>query len=409
MTSLVLDADGLNVQTQQEITDERAAQLRDTFGVNIRTDAASLMGQLNNIDGELLALCHQALLALYRSIDPSGAIGRALDARLTLTGSARLGATFSVVDGVLTFSGAGTMNNGDQVEEDQAKTKWQLTDGPHTAVGPFPEVIPAQFTAIEEGPAIALAGSSWNAVTIIANLDGFTNPSDDAEVGRERESDSDAKQRRITELFSQGSGPLAAIQSVVSRVDGVVSVRVYHNVGLTVDADGIPGKAFNVVCETNPTTPTATLEQAIYDAIWSAQGAGGEAFGTDFVGTTTDSEGVAQPIAFDTVDVDDIVLEIDLVTSTSEDAITANLAAVVATQILAVAQADHETPGRDVRALDYQGIVFDMLEAGTISGVDAVDVRMSIDPAPVAAVAKLPISIRSKADFDSANLTVAEV
>jgi hypothetical protein len=408
--TVTLDENGLNIQTQQEITEERAQLLRDRFGVNIRTDSDSLMGQLNNIDGELLALVQQALLALYRSIDPAGAIGRALDARLTLTGSTRLGATFSVVDGVLTFSSAGTMSNGDLIENDGTKDQWQLTDGPHTAVGPFPEVIPAQFTTVETGPKIALAGTTWNPITIVAGLDGFTNPSDDAEPGRDLESDADARQRRIIELYSQGQGPLAAIQGVVSKVDGVVSVRVYHNPTVSpADADGIPFKAFNVVVETNPPTPTASIEQAIYDAIWSTMGAGGEAYGTDFTGTSTDTEGVAQPVAFDTVDVDDIVLELDLVTSTTEDAVSENLATVVAEEVLAQAQARFEGVGRDVLADDFVGIVFEMKKAGTISGVDAVNVRMSIDPAPAAAVAKLVIDIRSKADFDSANLTVAEV
>lgn len=407
MTTLVLDADGLNVQTQTEISDEEAALLRAAFGVNLRLDAKSIMGQLNNILSELRALDQQALLALYRSVDPAGAIGRALDARLTLTGSQRLGATKSSVTGILTFSGVGTMSNGDLIRNAGTQDIWALIDGPHTSVGP--EEIPATFQASETGPKLALANTVWTAVTVVANLDGFTNPNDDAEPGRDRESDADARRRRITELYSQGLGPLATIQGVVSKVDGVTSVRVYHNTSLVTDADGIPGKAFNVVAETQPTVPTAALQQLIWDAIFSAMGAGGQAYGTDYVGTVTDSEGVAQDVAFDVIALDDIELEIDLVTSTTENAVTPNLAAIVKAQILETAQADFEVPGRDVLALEFQGIVQDMANAGTISGVDAVNVRMSIQPAPVAAVAKLSIGIRGKADFDSVNVTVAEV
>jgi len=407
--TLVLDADGLNTQTQIEISEEEAALLRAAFGVNLRLDAKSIMGQINNILSELRALDQQALLALYRSIDPAGAIGRALDARLTLTGSQRLGATFSSVSGLLTFSAAGTMNNGDLIKNDGTQDTWELIDGPHVSAGPWPEVIPATFQASETGPKLALANTVWVAVTVIANLDGFTNPTDDAEPGRDRESDADAKRRRITELYSQGLGPLATIQGVVSKVDGVTSVRVYQNTSLITDADGIPGKAFNVVAETQPTVPTAALQQLIWNAIFSATGAGGQAYGTDYAGTVTDSEGVAQAVAFDVVTLDDIELEIDLVTSTTENAITPNLAVIVKAQILATAQAEYEKVGRDVLALDFQGIVQAMITAGTITGVDAVNVRMSIQPAPVAAVAKLAITIRNKADFDSANVTVIEV
>ena len=412
--TLVLDESGLNIQTQQEINEERGQLIRDAFGVNTRLDAKSIMGQINNIDAELLALCHQALLAVYRSFDPASAIGRALDARLTLTGSQREGATFSTVDGTLTFSAGATMNNGDQIKNSTTSDLWQLTSGPHTAVGPFPETIPAQFTAVETGPKIAIAGTTWDPVTIIAGLDGFTNPTDDAEVGTDRASDGKARQDRTVELYSQGSGPLAAIQSVVSKVAGVVNVRAYHNVDedpvgtqpLNLD---IPFKAFNVVVETNPLVPTAAIEQAIYDAIWSVMGAGGEAWGTDFSGFVVDTEGVSQPISFDTVTIDDILIELDLITSTTEDAITPNLDTIVAAEVLSQAQSRFEVAGRDVRSDELAAIVFEMQKAGTISGVDGVDVRLAISPGVPATKTKESIALRKKPDFDSANITVIQV
>jgi hypothetical protein len=127
------------------------------------------------------------------------------------------------------------------------------------------------------------------------------------------------------------------------------------------------------------------------------------------VGQVVDSEGTPQPAAFDTVTLRDVELEIDLVTSTSEDPITANIEAVVAEQIIAIAQANHELAGRDVRALDYSGIVYALLAAGTISGVDAVVVRMSFAPAAPAAVDKLDVGIRERPDFDSGQITVVQI
>jgi hypothetical protein len=244
----------------------------------------------------------------------------------------------------------------------------------------------------------------------VAGLDSFTNPSDDATPGRNEEQDGPARTRRLRELHAQGQGPLATIAGVVSQVVGVVSVRVYHNPSVQpVDSDSIPFKGFNVVVETSPVVPTTAQQDAIFAAIWSAMGAGGQAYGTDFVGTIVDSEGTNQPVAFDTVAVLDIVLELDLVTSTSELAITPNIEQIVADKVLATANAEHEFPGRDVLALDYQGIVQTMVVAGEISGVDAVNVRMSVSPAAPTAVAKLSVGIREKSDFDSANITVAQV
>jgi len=406
--ALELTTTGLSTQTQQEIADELAAKIRATFGENTKTSADSIMGQLVNIVAELRAVDQQTLLAVYRSFDPNGAIGSALDRLLTLTGSTRLGALSSVVDGLAEFSAAGSLNDGDLIRNSDNDTLWKLINGPVVAGGAG--FFAATFQAVDTGPTLANAATSWSVVTVVANFVGFTNPADDAELGRNQESDADARARRIVELFSQGTGPLATIRAAVSRVDGVIGVNAYHNPSVNpADVDGIPFKAFNVVAQTQPTVPTAALQQLIFDAIFSAMGAGGQAYGTGFSGTSIDTEGIAHVIAFDTVDVQDIEIEIDLVTSTSESPITPNIEAVVAAQVILVAQAGFEEVGRDVLALDFRGIVYDMLQSGTISGVDDVTVRLSIQPAPPAAVAKLSIGIRQIADYDSGNLTVVQV
>lgn len=405
--TLSLDEDGLHTQTQEEIAEELTERLRAKFGQNIDTGAKSILGQIVNEFAELRALDQQTLLAVYQSFDPAGARGRALDARSGLTGTTRDGATHSSVVGLLDFNVGDTIAAGFLIRNEDNGTLWEL-DSEVLAMAAGTEE--ATFIAVDTGPILANAGTTWSIVTVAASIDSFTNGVDDAEPGRDRESDADLRKRRLGELFAAGQGPLATIQARVLRVEGVLSCRVYHNpLGLTADADGIPPKAFNVVVETEPANPGAALEQAILDAIWSGMGAGGYAYGTDVTGLVVDSEGANQAVAFDLVDEVDIILEIDLGTSASEDPITPDIEALVAARILEVAQADHEVPGRDVRRIDYQGIVYDMLAAGEISGVVDVTVRMAIDPDAAAAQAKLTISIRQKPDFDSANITVAQV
>lgn len=406
--TIELTEQGLSVSSTQEIIEAKGNRLKAQFGPNLDTDPTeSIAGQLIAIQAEHEALVGQAALALYRSIDPNNAIGRALDARLAYTGTTRNGATRSEVTGLLEFNAAGTFTAGDLIRNDDTNELWQLLV---TVVAGGAGFFAATFQAVDTGPKIANAGTTWSIVTVNPDVTGFTNASDDAEPGRDLESDADAKIRRNTELYSQNIGGLAAIRSVVSRVNTVQTVRVYHNPTVNpVDSDGIPFKAFNVLVELTPSVPSAATEQALYDAIFSALGAGGEAYGTDYSGTAIDDEGVAHPIAFDTVSLVNIVLEIDLVTSTSEDPISPNIEATVAAHILETAQANHETPGRDVRALDYEGIVQNLQATGEITGVDDVIVRMSIDPAPPTLVAKLAVAIREKADFDSANITVTQV
>lgn len=407
-----LTADGLSTQTQDELVSELTAKLRATFGNNLNTATDSIMGQLVNIVSEMNALNQQVLLSVYRAFDPNSALGVALDRLATLTGSIRDGETFSTVEGVLTFSGGGgTMVNGDLIHNDDNDTDWQLVDGPH---GPGPGVFPATFAAVVAGPTLANANTNWSAITVVPGLDGFTNPADDATPGALAETDPEFRITRQEELFSQNVGGLAAITAVVSKVNtangSVTSARTYHNPSINpADTDGIPFKAFNVVCETSPSPPPAALQQDIFDAILSALGAGGEAYGTDYVGTAVDVEGEIEDIAFDLVSLKDVFIKVTLDTTGTEDPVSDNMAAVTAAAILETATADFTGLGQNTLGFRVNGIVSDLIDSGEISGVVTVTVELSEVALVGPYIDPVPISIRERADFDSVNIDVVVV
>lgn len=407
--TLQLTTSGLETQTQEEIVAELSAKIRATFGNNTNTNPSSIMGQLINIISEFRALDQQVLLSVYRSFDPNSAIGVALDRLAALTGSVRKGATRSVVEGLLTFSGAGTVNDGDIIENADTGSQWQAFGGPYVAAGPGD--IPASFESVDFGPVLANAGTTWNLVTIVPNLVGFANPVDDAALGRTQETDPDFRVRRQVELYSQNVGGLAAIRSTVSRVEGVETVRVYHNPQTQpVDADGIPFKAFNVVVETQPTPPPAALQQSIADAIFSATGAGGEAFGTDYNLTVTDVEGNPQPnIRFDLVDQVPIFVNITASTIGTEQPISTNLGQVIADEVLARARADFSDIGRNQLGFEYVGIVFDLQNSGEISGVVSVTVELSRVSAAGPFVDPVEIDVRERPRFESSQISVTVI
>jgi hypothetical protein len=411
-----LTEDGLEVQTQTEINDEVSAALRaqPLLGPNVHLDPTeSVLGQVVGVVVELEALTQQAMASLHRSMDRGGAIGRPLDARVGLTGTTRKGRTKSQVDGLLTFTGAATVPNLARYKHVDTNTIWEVTDGPHTRVGAGTEA--ATLTAIDSGTLEAAAASDWTNVTIIANVTGFTNPSEAAIKGRVREVDEQVRRRSQRELYSQGQGPLAAIEGAVLKVDGVVNARCYHNPSTSpTDSDGIPFKAINVVVETSPSTPTVDQQQAIGEAIFSALGGGGEAYGTDYTVDVVDAEGTVHEVSFDVVTNVDIWIEIDLVTSTSEVAVSPQIDEVVADAVLALALEEHTVAGRDVKTIDYSGEASRLLALGLIgdpagiTGVDGVAVRVGLSDPP-AVTTKLSIGIRSKPSFDAARITVQEI
>jgi uncharacterized phage protein gp47/JayE len=405
-TTLELTPEGLLTQTQQEIIEELTAKLRATFGNNLNTSTESIMGQLVNIVSEFRALDQQVLLAVWRSFDPNSAIGVALDRLAALTGSVREGSTVSVVDGILTFSGAGTVNDGDLINNDDNETQWEAVGGPYVSAGPWPEEIDATFNAVLPGPTLANANTNWSLVTAVPGLDSFTNPNDDADPGQLAQTDPQFRETRQIELYSQNIGGLAAIRAVVSKVPGVVTARVYHNPNNPAGIDGIPFKAFNVVVETNPSPPGVQLRQNIANAIFSATGAGGEAFGTDYTETVVDDEGQPHSISFDLVDEVDVFAIIDLETAGTEQAISPNLDTVVAEAVLAFAQANFNGIGQNQLGFEWSAIVSNLQDSGEISGVTGVVIRLSrvgfggpfFDP--------LEIDIRERPSFESVNIQV---
>lgn len=421
-TPLQLSSSGLQTQTQEEIFDELAQKLIAVFGNSLNTTLESTNGQYMWIMSELRALDQQTLLDVYRSFDPNGAKGTALDARAALTGSVRKGASNSTIEGLIEFGGAGTVNDGDLINNDDQNTQWGAINGPYTDTGgPYPEFIAAQFQAVNTGPLLANSGTNWSVVTVSPNFDGFTNPVEDATVGRDLETDAEFRVRRTVELFSPGQGPLTTINAIVSKVDTangrVDTVRTYHNPATNpVDANAIPFKAFNVVVETTATPPPLALQQDIWDAILTATGAGGEAFATPggFHGTAVDVEGQTHNVAFDLVAEVDFFMEIQISTAdlTGGDGPVipedqTQMANIIVAACVTAFNTNFRIIGRDVKEIDYIGAIQNQLLLGELSGIDIIDVNLSLIAKVGPYIAGLlPITIREKGDLDSGEIRV---
>jgi len=419
-TPLQLSSDGLQTQTQQEVFDELGQKLVSVFGNSLNTTLQSVNGQYMWITSELRAVDQQVLLDVYRSFDPNSATGVSLDQRAALTGSIRKGAANSTVDGLIEFGGAGTVNNGDLIRNDDQNTLWEAINGPYTDTGgPYPEYVAATFQAVDTGPKLADAGTNWSVVTVSANFDGFANPVEDATLGRDQETDPEFRARRLIELHSPGLGPLSTINAIVSKVDTdngrVDTVRTYHNPNINpVCPMGIPFKAFNVICETTPNPPGAGLQQDIFDAILTSMGGGGEAYGTSYTGTAVDVEGQTHPIAFDIVTLVDLYLQITISTADStggdgpvipED--QTQMAEIIRDACVTAATNSFTVIGRDAKEIDYIGTIQNLILSGQLSGIDIIQVDLSdVSKTGPFTPDFLPITIREKIDLDSGEIRV---
>lgn len=416
------DANGLEIQTQQEVFAEIQQKIWTALGINVNVSPTSNIGQLANIVAELVSLEQQAALGLYASRDPNEAQGAQLDALCALTGTTRRGETFSTIEGIITFSGPGTVNNGDLIVNTVTGTQWEAINGPYAdSGGPYPEEVPGQYQAVAPGPILAPANTVWGVVTVSPGVQGFTNPLEDATPGAFEESDEDLRRRRNTEVYSQNAGPLNSIAAVVSKVNtdnGTVDrVKVYHNPDIfpvSPAPASIPFKAFNVVVRTTPSPVPVGLQQDIADAIFRATGAGGQPYGTDYGPiSATDIAGNSQQIYFDEFQDLDVWIRIDIYTAAFTGSGNypiipldpAVMAALVRDYTVQRANEELTGIGQDVQYMRLVSFINELVVTNQLRGVDKYEVEISdSNLGPFEEV--LFVDLRSIPDFDTGRVLV---
>ncbi len=168
------------------------------------------------------------------------------------------------------------------------------------------------FTAysVNTGAIQALQGSITTIETAVVGIDRVEN-SDDAVVGNDTETDSEARIRREASLSLQGGGTPETIKAAVLDVANVSSVIVFKNDSDIVDGDGIPPHSVEVYA-----IGSTAIDQEIFDALFSSVSAGIRQHG-NVTGSVTDSSGNPQPCAFSRLL--DVPIYIDLTVTTNTD------------------------------------------------------------------------------------------
>jgi hypothetical protein len=126
----------------------------------------------------------------------------------------------------------------------------------------------AIFECQTAGPVSVSSGASWDIVTPVNGVDGFTNASS-ANVGRPRETDQELIERRNRE-FSVGTvNREGSVRAAVSNLDFVDAVAVVQNrtdSDATIDGIFLPETHFGVVVypDTLTSDEETTLAETIY-------------------------------------------------------------------------------------------------------------------------------------------------
>lgn len=340
-----LSPTGFEIKTQDELRNEIGVNIQQRLGTSIGVTDDFAMGRIIGVFSEPLALLWELGELVYASQDPDKAVDAALDAVSAITGTIREDQELSTVELTLTGTPAtligedsrasvlvtGSLfetiddavivghdpritltayviddrvhNVGNVYRADVAGTTDAGAGPTHTDPGitVLDGTVEWQFLGIGTGSVDvpsqsvdfgAIVGSTLDIQSIetpIAGWLGVLNL-EGAKLGALVETNPDFRIRREIELTAAGSATQDAIKTDLLMVDGVTSVVVFMNVEDDPDNDGLLGHSVEALVQ-------GGLDQDIFDALFSTVAAGIRTFGNTN-GSVTDSQGLAEPMAF---------------------------------------------------------------------------------------------------------------
>lgn len=391
-----LTAEGLVIDTVDEIADAIAASMKSKISPNLDTNPeTSVIGQIIGILAERERHNQEVIRDVYAAGTPAGATGQALTQLSLITGTVRVDATRSTVTAKVNLDAGTVLPAGSRANVAGAPDVQFETTTDVENTGGSADDFNVEMRSVDFGPVRANAGTLTEIVTSVVGWSSVTNTLD-AALGRNDETDPELRAHREAELRRAGSAALDAIVADVSDVEGTIAVRGREN-DTESTVDGLPPKSFQIVVWDGD--PPQASGAAIAQAIWNAKAAGIQSFGSE-TGTAEDRQGADHDVSFSRATQRELYIEIDVMID--DDVYPDNGDTLVIAAVLAAANT-RWTIGADAVPSALIGSAF------TVPGVLAVP-RLEVDSVtPTVASGTFAIDFDEIARADSARITVAHV
>lgn len=218
-----IDANGVQIQTFEEIFDELVAEYQAIYGSDINVDIDSPDGQRIAIEAKIQLDMQTYGAIIFNEMDPDLADGLSLERLVKLSGIERRPASKSQADIEAVSSRNLTLPVGYKIEDDIGQI-WQTSQEVNITIGVnLFTVFAENFGAVE-----APSGTITEPVTIIPGITSVTNPSA-ATVGKDEETDPELRRRRILSLRNPATSTIGGIFSVLGNLPNVTGLQVYEN------------------------------------------------------------------------------------------------------------------------------------------------------------------------------------
>ena len=267
----VLNANGLQTATQQELVTYYTTQYQNIYGPDIDLSSNTPDGQMMNIQIQTILDLQDLLVQIYNFFDPDNAIGNVLDQRVAINGIQRQGGTYTVTPVSIVTSQTVTLYGLDQI----AQPVYTVSDGSGnqyflltTQVGLVAGTYSLSFRAASPGAVLTIPNTITTPVTIVIGVVSVNNPSAYTTLGQNEESDSALRIRRQQSIALASQGYYNSLKATLENVPDVSSAFIYENYTSTTNADGVPGHSIWVIIAGSGTP------QNIATAIYQKRNAG---------------------------------------------------------------------------------------------------------------------------------------
>lgn len=251
----VLDANGLQVRTREELVTIFTNGYKAIYGDDINLSSDTPDGQKMNIDIQMVLDQQDLMVQIFNSFNPDYAVGKVLDQRAGINGVIRQAGTYTVTNITLTASKSINLSGLDIEADidkplnaytisDNAGNKWYLME---SQVGLGAGVHVLAFRAAVPGAQLTIPNTIRTQISIISGVTNVDNPTNALTIGVNEESDAVLKVRRQRSVAGGSQGYYAGLKSALENTPGVTSAFIYENDTDATDADGTPSHSIWVV------------------------------------------------------------------------------------------------------------------------------------------------------------------
>lgn len=237
-----LSKTGFNRPNQAEVKIEMETKAKELFGEDINLTLRSPLGISIGLFSWFLAKAYELAEAIYKNGHVSDAEGIHLDYHAVRFSTSRKPEQRAEVELLLTGTPYYTVLAGTRFEREDAVDYALKTDVMFNESGN----VLAEAVSLTTG---SIGNALPNTITVrsepTSDIFSVTNPQE-AEGGREKETDQELINRLTQSPSNLGSGTVSSIQSAVLSVQGVRSAFVRENNTMVVMADGQREKSFQV-------------------------------------------------------------------------------------------------------------------------------------------------------------------